>query len=127
MQALAQRTPATQTTPIESYAEQLHNLSDMLNSVIAHVNSILSGQSKPQPELAQMLLQTLGAISLPSSSQSADKEKFEEEFEAHLADILMLSYLSNLAKYQMELSSRLALIPDKGMQQQQQGQHAQQA
>lgn len=55
----------------------------MLNSVIQHVDSILNGSTPPKPELAQMLLQTLGAISLPS--QTADKEKFEEEFEAHLA------------------------------------------
>lgn len=141
MQVLQNKRPAQQS-PLEAYAEQLQNLSTMLDSVMQHVDSILNGSTPPKPELAQMLLQTLGAISLPS--QTADKEKFEEEFEAHLAvrvytkppiycesrtssslvlfftskqDILMLSYLSNLAKYQMELSSRLALIPDRGMQQ----------
>lgn len=83
VQLLASKNPSPKP-PLEAYSEQLQNLSTMLDSVINHVNGILDGSKPaPSPELAQTLLQTLGAISLPSAG--ADKEKFEEEFEAHLA------------------------------------------
>ncbi|BGP53625.1 hypothetical protein JCM8202_002527 [Rhodotorula sphaerocarpa] len=43
----------------------------------------------------------------PAAAAAAD---FEEEFNAHLADVLMVSYLANVIKTQSELSSRLNLL-----------------
>lgn len=48
-----------------------------------------------------------GELSTAAAGPIAD---FEEEFNAHLADVLMVSYLANVIKTQAELSSRLNLL-----------------
>lgn len=66
-------------------------------------------------------------------NDSASREHWEEASESHIAvrplaafdaasvaltlpvaqDVLLLSYLSNLAKLQMEVAGRLSLLPDR--------------
>jgi len=118
----------TPQSPLSTFSTLLTQLSSMLDSVLAHVETILNSSDeeleKADPALATFLLDTLGNVVLPSLP--SEGEGWEGEMESHLADVMMLSYLSNLAKYQMDLSARLALLPDNkgegysGLQQQQQ-------
>ena len=65
-------------------------------------------------------METVGVVpSTPSAGLSnggkikegPEGEKgFEEDFNTHLADVLMVSYLANLVKTQTEISSRLNLL-----------------
>jgi translation initiation factor 3 subunit F len=115
--------------PLAQFKTALGRVSATLDTVLAHVEAVIAGQAKGDPKLAAHLLETLSNVVMPTLNQDGDGTDMED-FEAHLAvrrlscslvkvsfaaqDLLMVSYLSNLARYQLELAGRLALLPDKG-------------
>ncbi|KAI0832664.1 Mov34-domain-containing protein [Trametes gibbosa] len=95
---------ATFTNPasdLELLERSLVQVSEMLDRVLAYVQSVLSGEVKGDPAVGRYLMDALGA-------SSEDLEK--GEFNSHLQDTLMVSYLANLVRSQAEVSSRLALV-----------------
>jgi len=75
----------------------------MLDRVLAYVRSVLSGEHEGDSAVGRYLMDTLGA-----STDVEDEEK--SGFNAKLQDTLMVSYLANLVRSQVEVSSRLALV-----------------
>lgn len=69
--------------PLAQFKSSLTRVASTLDTVISHVESIVSGQTKGDPKLAALLLDTLSNSVLPTLKQ--DKEGDFEDFEAHLA------------------------------------------
>ena len=90
----------------------------MLERVLAYVRAILSGERKGDPAIGRYLMDTLGA-----STDDLEKGGFNASLQVrvqipaliyiltgcYLQDTLMTSYLANLVRSQVEVSSRLAL------------------
>ncbi|SGZ09138.1 BQ5605_C030g10845 [Microbotryum silenes-dioicae] len=112
------------TTPLATLLTLLEKVSLMLDSVLSYVHKVNLGQIKPNEKVARALLETVGSVpvnavtSLSKSSSSSSSNgnannastSFEDEFNAHLADVLMVSYLANVVQTQTEISSRLNLL-----------------
>ena len=72
----------------------------MLDRVLTYVRSVLAGEVEGDVALGKYLLDTL----------NTSTKGFEKGFNTHLQDTLMMSYLANLVRSQVEVSSRLALV-----------------
>ncbi|KAK4056200.1 hypothetical protein OIO90_002641 [Microbotryomycetes sp. JL221] len=121
------------TTPLATMYGLLLKVSSMLDAVLEYVHAVAAGERQGDERVGRALLETVGVVptatspsaesatssattlSAPTNAQkhklAADTKTFEEDFNAHLADVLMVSYLANVVKTQTELSSRLALLP----------------
>ncbi|GAA6061440.1 hypothetical protein JCM10212_002021 [Sporobolomyces blumeae] len=109
-------------SPLATLHALVEKVAVMLDQVLAYVRRVNSGEVKGDERVGRALLETVGHV--PSAAtekgpkstagqknKTGDKVKdFEEEFNAHLADVLMVSYLANLVKTQSEISSRLNLL-----------------
>ncbi|SCZ91650.1 BZ3500_MvSof-1268-A1-R1_Chr5-1g07582 [Microbotryum saponariae] len=120
------------TTPLATLLTLLEKVSVMLDSVLSYVHQVNLGEIKADERVARALLETVGsvpvtaAVTTTSSSKSSASitnanvnpnanannvtTSFEDEFNAHLADVLMVSYLANVVQTQTEISSRLNLL-----------------
>ncbi|GAA5878238.1 hypothetical protein JCM3774_005851 [Rhodotorula dairenensis] len=125
-------------TPLDALYTLLNQVTVMLDQVLDYVKQVAQGQIPPNEKVGRALLETVGSVPVASPAPAAtptapaaedNKEEndaatktkatatgstslvdFEEEFNAHLADVLMVSYLANVIKTQAELSSRLNLL-----------------
>jgi translation initiation factor 3 subunit F len=115
------------TTQIESPLATLYGLltkvNIMLEQVLDYVKAVNKGERVGDERVGRALLETVGVVPVVASSSSSsspssasgdttkgDVKSFEEDFNAHLADVLMVSYLANVLKTQTEISSRLNLL-----------------
>ncbi|BGO98132.1 Eukaryotic translation initiation factor 3 subunit F [Rhodotorula toruloides ATCC 204091] len=129
--APAPANPETPQTPLQTLQTLLATVSQMLDQVLAYVADVVSGAREGDEKVGRALYETVGHVPRRAPAAVAatedDEEKaagqkdkktgaaaarrdFEEEFNAHLADVLMVSYLANVIKTQAELSSRLNLV-----------------
>lgn len=69
------------------------------------LSKFLDGEVEGDPAVGRYLLDTLKA-----SSTSLDKEKVETLFNSQLQDTLTISYLANIVRSEVEVSSRMALV-----------------
>lgn len=105
-------------TPLATLHSLVEKVSIMLDQVLEYVRQVAAGEREGDEKVGRALLETVGHVpasvgakSQSGTKKSGDKAKdFEEEFNAHLADVLMVSYLANLVKTQTEISSRLNLL-----------------
>lgn len=153
-------------TPLEALYALLRQVTSMLDQVLDYVKQVAQGQRQGDDKVARALLETVGSVPqvappAPVEKEAGEEESraagagegesstggaaaadpivdFEEEFNAHLADVLMVrpvtpsfplfspwsvfgfaeppalgaqvSYLANVIKTQAELSSRLNLL-----------------
>ncbi|GAA6001832.1 uncharacterized protein JCM10292_005930 [Rhodotorula paludigena] len=120
-------------SPLATLAELLRSVALMLDEVLEYVRAVAAGERQGDEKVGRALLETVGSVPAPATkapgaaaaaAKGADEQQqqgekkavegaqkdFEEEFNAHLADVLMVSYLANVIKTQAELSSRLNLV-----------------
>ncbi|BGP18797.1 hypothetical protein JCM10213_003453 [Rhodosporidiobolus nylandii] len=107
------------TTPLSQLTSLLAHVSAMLEQTISYVRAVVEGEKEGDAKVGRELLKTVGSVPAPKA-RAAKGEKagegeekidgFEEEFNAHLADVLMVSYLSNVIKTQSEIAGRLGLM-----------------
>ncbi|GJJ07125.1 hypothetical protein Clacol_001325 [Clathrus columnatus] len=83
----------------------LLQVSDMVDRVLGYVRSVIAGDVEGDVTVGRYLMDSLNV-----STAGIEKGKLEELFNSHLQDTLMVSYLSNLVRAQVEVSSRLALF-----------------
>lgn len=96
----------SRTAPVVSDIEGLeraieHTL-DMLERVSGYVSNILDEEVEPNNALGQFLMNTL------SLAPKVDAADIERDFNNHIQDILVVSYLTNTIRTQIDLSQRLA-------------------
>jgi len=90
---------------LEVLEQSLQNVLQMLDRVLGYVKSVLSGEVQGNIAVGRYLLDTLS-----TAAPALEKGKLEHLFNSHLQDTLMISYLGNLVRSQVEVSSRLTLV-----------------
>ncbi|KAH0563302.1 hypothetical protein GP486_002127 [Trichoglossum hirsutum] len=89
-------------TDIEALERAIEEVLGLLDRVSNYVNSVLDEEAPPSNALGQFLL---NALALAPKVNAAD---IERDFNNHIQDVLVVSYLSNTIRTQIDLSNRLA-------------------
>ncbi|EGP83125.1 unnamed protein product [Zymoseptoria tritici ST99CH_3D1] len=89
-------------TDIETLERAVEQVLDMLDRVSNYVSNVLEEEVEPSSALGQFLMNTL------SLAPKVDAEDIEKDFNNHIQDVLLVSYLSNTIRTQIDLSNRLA-------------------
>ncbi|KAF2086098.1 eukaryotic translation initiation factor 3 subunit F [Saccharata proteae CBS 121410] len=89
-------------TDIESLERAIEQVLEMLERVSNYVNNVLDEEAQPSSALGQFLM---NALSLAPKVDAAD---IERDFNNHIQDVLVVSYLANTIRTQIDLSNRLA-------------------
>jgi translation initiation factor 3 subunit F len=89
-------------TDIEGLERAIDYTLDLLERVTEYVSSVLDEEREPNNALGQFLMNAL------SLSPKVDATDIERDFNNHIQDILVVSYLTNTIRTQIDLSQRLA-------------------
>lgn len=89
-------------TDIESLERAIEDVISMLDRVAKYVENVIEEEAPPSVALGQFLL---NALALAPKVEPAD---IERDFNNHIQDVLVVSYLANTIRTQMDLSNRLA-------------------
>lgn len=92
--------PITPQSDLSLIQSTLTDVLSMIDRVLAYVRRVLDGEIEGDKAVGKILLDAL----------NTSTKGFEKGFNAHLQDTLMMNYLANLLRSQVELSSRMALI-----------------
>ncbi|KAJ4422492.1 hypothetical protein N0V82_002826 [Gnomoniopsis sp. IMI 355080] len=87
---------------IEGLAIALNQTEDLLERSSGYVGEILDEERLPNQALGQYLMNNL------SLAPKVDPSAIEHDFNNHIQDVLMVSYLANTVKTQIDLAQRLA-------------------
>merc|ERR1711939_235397 len=91
--------------PLVSLNGMLGEVAGMLDSVLSYVKQ---GKIAGDAKIGRYLLETLASVPLATTS----KGSFDEDFNSHLADLLMVSYLANVVRVNLEVSARASMLHD---------------
>ncbi|TGZ83432.1 Mov34-domain-containing protein, partial [Ascodesmis nigricans] len=89
-------------TDIAALEKAVEDLIGMLDRVSAYVERVLNNETKASAAIGKFLMDTLA---LAPKVSGADIERM---FNTHIQDVLMVSYLANTVRTQIDLSNRLA-------------------
>jgi translation initiation factor 3 subunit F len=93
---------------IEGLSRALETTSDLLDRTSEYVSAVLDEETEPNQALGQFLMNAL------SVAPKVEPGAIEQDFSNHVQDVLMVSYLANTVRTQIELAQRLAtaaLVP----------------
>ena len=107
------------TTDLDQLERAIQHVLDMLERVSNYVNNVLDEEAEPSSALGQFLM---NALSLAPKVDAADIERdlyvypvspvklsvLTVPSNAHIQDVLVVSYLANTIRTQIDLSNRLA-------------------
>lgn len=74
---------------------------EMLDRVSTYVSNVITGKSQGSVAIGKFLLKNLSLV------PSVSPENLEKMFNSHLQDVLMVVYLANTVKTQLQLTSKL--------------------
>ncbi|KAF2770071.1 eukaryotic translation initiation factor 3 subunit F [Teratosphaeria nubilosa] len=89
-------------TDIETLERAVEQVLEMLERVSNYVSNVLDEEAEPSSALGQFLMNTL------SLAPKVEPEDIEKDFNNHIQDVLLVSYLANTIRTQIDLSNRLA-------------------
>lgn len=87
---------------IEGLERAVDQTLDLLERVSEYVSAVLDEEREPSNVLGQFLMNAL------SLAPKVDAEDIERDFNNHIQDVLVVSYLANTIRTQIDLSQRLA-------------------
>ncbi|KAI1090022.1 Mov34-domain-containing protein [Rostrohypoxylon terebratum] len=87
---------------VESLTRSLEHTLDLLDRVSEYVGGVIDEEREPNNALGQYLMSAL------SLAPKVDPASIESDFNNHIQDVLMVSYLANSIRTQIDLSQRLA-------------------
>lgn len=87
---------------IEGLERAVDQTLDLLERVSEYVSSVLDEEREPSNALGQFLMNAL------SLAPKVDPQDIERDFNNHIQDVLVVSYLTNTIRTQIDLSQRLA-------------------
>lgn len=99
----AESRSAPLVSDIESLGRSVEQTVALLDRVSEWVNGVLDEDEEPNNALGQYLINAL------SLAPKVDPEQIEHDFNNHIQDVLMVSYLANTIRTQIDLSQRLAV------------------
>ncbi|PSK53136.1 hypothetical protein B9Z65_3336 [Elsinoe australis] len=106
-------------TDVEGLERNIEQVLGMLDRVSNYVSNVLDEEAEPSSALGQFLMNTL------SLAPKVEPQDIEKDFNNHIQDVLLVSYLANTIRTQIDLSNRLATaaltLGGEGQQQQQNG------
>ena len=76
----------------------------MMDTVIQYVEAVLDGTQEPDNSIGRAL------NSLKLSLPKMDSDQFEEMLNSNLKDLLMVVYLSQMTKAQLQLNEKLSMV-----------------
>jgi len=85
-------------------SEGIGKLENMLDSVIEYVEVVLSGRQTPDNAIGRKLLDLINSV------PKMNPEEFEKMLNSNMKDLLMVIYLTQLTKTQLELHEKLTTI-----------------
>ncbi|KXX79299.1 Eukaryotic translation initiation factor 3 subunit F [Madurella mycetomatis] len=103
--AEAETRSAPVVSDIENLAQALESVSDLLERVSGFVGEVLDEERDGSHALGQYLMNALSLAPKVSNTQ------IEHDFNNHIQDVLMVSYLANTIRTQIDLAQRLATAP----------------
>ncbi|KAG8624568.1 hypothetical protein KVT40_007635 [Elsinoe batatas] len=89
-------------TDVEGLERNIELVLGMLDRVSNYVSNVLDEEAEPSGALGQFLMNTL------SLAPKVDPQDIERDFNNHIQDVLLVSYLANTIRTQIDLSNRLA-------------------
>ncbi|MCJ1379080.1 hypothetical protein MMC17_002180 [Xylographa soralifera] len=89
-------------TDIESLERAIEEVLGMLDRVSKYVEAVIEEEAPPSSALGQFLLNALAL------APKVNPEDIERDFNNHIQDVLVVSYLANTIRTQIDLSNRLA-------------------
>ncbi|KAF2721457.1 eukaryotic translation initiation factor 3 subunit F [Polychaeton citri CBS 116435] len=89
-------------TDIETLERAIEQVLEMIERVSNYVSNVLDEEAEPSSALGQFLMNAL------SLAPKVDPEAIEKDFNNHIQDVLLVSYLANTIRTQIDLSNRLA-------------------
>lgn len=87
---------------IENFECAIDYILDLLERVSEYVSNVIDEEREPSNALGQFLRNAL------SMAPKVDPQDVERDFNCHIQDVLMVSYLTNTIRTQIQLSQRLA-------------------
>lgn len=103
-----QASTAQFVAPLVSLQGMLTEVSKMLDTILNYVKQVNEGAIQGDAKIGRYLLETLASVPMATSS----KAQFEEDFNSHLADLLMVSYLANVVRVNLEVGARANMLHD---------------
>ncbi|KAF8521847.1 Mov34-domain-containing protein [Gautieria morchelliformis] len=104
-QASNSSSPVALLSDLAVLEASIQQVAAMVDRVLVYVRSVLAGEVQGDVAVGRYLIDTLS-----TTTAGIEKGKLDGLFNAHLQDTLMVSYLANLVRSQVEVSSRLALV-----------------
>ncbi|KAF2864217.1 eukaryotic translation initiation factor 3 subunit F [Piedraia hortae CBS 480.64] len=92
-------------TDLDALEGAVEHQLDLLERASNYVSNVLDEEVEPSAAIGQYLLNTL------SLTPKVDPEAIERDMNHHAQDVLMVAYLANTIKTQIDLSNRLATAP----------------
>jgi len=85
-------------------AEAANKMQGMLEAVISYVEAVLDGREEPDSSVGRALNDMV--LSVPKM----DPDQFEVMLNSNLRDLLMVVYLSQMTKTQLQLNEKLSMV-----------------
>ncbi len=102
---LASQNISSPLSDLDALAVSLKQVQAQLDRVLTYVRAVISGEKEGDKAVGRFLNDTISVV-----PAGMDDNKLETLFNAHLQDVLMVSYLANVVRAQAEVSSRLTLL-----------------
>ena len=99
--ALQTASSAKKENDVEGLKETMGKLSALLTTAQAYVDDVVSGRREGDAEVGRTLSEALQSV------PQLTKAQFDKVFGDSIEDVMMVQYLTNLTKMQLELSSKL--------------------
>lgn len=99
----AESRTAPLVSDIEGLGRSIEQTINLLDRASEWINGVLDEDEEPNNAIGQYLMNAL------SLAPKVDPEQIEHDFNNHIQDVLMVSYLANTIRTQIDLSQRLAV------------------
>merc|ERR1711890_186978 len=81
-----------------------NRMQNVLDAVINYVEAVLDGREEPDSSVGRAL------NNMVQSVPKMDPNQFEEMLNSNLRDLLMVVYLSQMTKTQLQLNEKLSMV-----------------
>ncbi|XP_013397394.1 eukaryotic translation initiation factor 3 subunit F [Lingula anatina] len=92
------------TTDLNQVTNACNSMQEMLSVTIKYVDDVLAGKIPADATVGRFLMDLVNTV------PKIDAEQFEEMLNSNMKDLLMVVYLSNLTRTQLQLNEKMSLL-----------------